>query len=114
MVTVAPVAPEAGVNLVIVGTLAVKLVLLVAVPPGVVTLIFPVVAPTGTTTLTDVDESLEITADLPLKVTLVEPERYVPVTVTVVPGVPEVGLNLVIVGTSAEITDTVLSFALVT
>ena len=50
MVTVAPTGPLAGVKPVIVGALAetVKLLALVAVPPDVVTLSGPVVAPAGT------------------------------------------------------------------
>ena len=49
MVTLVPTAPLAGVKLVIVGGLiTVKVPALVAVPPGVVTLIVPVVAPAGT------------------------------------------------------------------
>ena len=50
IVTVLPANPLAGVKLVIVGAGAttVKLVALVAVPPGVVTLSGPVVAPAGT------------------------------------------------------------------
>ena len=50
MVTGLPAGPLVGVKLVIVGPLAatVKLVALVAVPPGVVTLSSPVVAPAGT------------------------------------------------------------------
>ena len=49
IVTLVPVGPLAGVKLVIVGGLVtVKLVALVAVPPGVVTLIVPVVALAGT------------------------------------------------------------------
>ena len=49
MVTLVPTGPLAGVKPVIVGGLmTVKLPALVAVPPGVVTLIVPVVAPVGT------------------------------------------------------------------
>ena len=49
-VTLVPTGPLVGVKLVIVGALAVtvKLLLLVAVPPGVVTLSGPPVAPLGT------------------------------------------------------------------
>ena len=49
MVTLVPTGPLAGVKPVIVGGLiTVKLLALAAVPPGVVTLIGPVVAPAGT------------------------------------------------------------------
>ena len=50
IVTLAPTSPLVGVKLVIVGALAVtvKLLLLVAVPPSVVTLSGPLVAPLGT------------------------------------------------------------------
>ena len=49
MVTLVPTGPLAGVKLVIAGGLiTVKLPGLVAVPPGVVTLIVPVVTPAGT------------------------------------------------------------------
>ena len=49
MVTLVPTGPLVGVKSVIVGGLiTVKLLALVAVPPGVVTLIVPVVAPVGT------------------------------------------------------------------
>ena len=48
-VTLVPTGPLAGVTLAIVGAgMTVKLVTLVAVPPGVVTLSGPVVAPVGT------------------------------------------------------------------
>jgi len=49
MVTLVPSGPAVGEKLVIVGALTtVKLFALVAVPPGVVTLTGPVVAPAGT------------------------------------------------------------------
>ena len=49
MVTLVPTGPLAGVKLVMVGGLiTVKVPALVAVPPGVVTLMVPVVAPAGT------------------------------------------------------------------
>ena len=48
-VTLAPTGPLAGAKLVIVGAgMTVKLLALVAAPPGVVTLSGPVVAPAGT------------------------------------------------------------------
>ncbi len=49
IVTLAPTSPLVGVKLVIVGGLStVKLLALVAVPPGAVTLSGPFVAPAGT------------------------------------------------------------------
>ena len=50
IVTLVPTGPLAGVKLVIVGALAVTVnaVALVAVPPGVVTRMSPLVAPAGT------------------------------------------------------------------
>ena len=49
IVTLVPTGPLAGAKLVIVGAgMTVKLVALVAVPPGVVTRTGPVVAPVGT------------------------------------------------------------------
>ena len=50
IVTLVPAGPLVGVKLVIVGALAltVKLLALVAVPPGAVTLTGPVAAPAGT------------------------------------------------------------------
>ena len=49
IVTLVPTGPLVGVKLVIVGAgITVKLLVLVVVPPGVVTLSGPVVAPAGT------------------------------------------------------------------
>jgi hypothetical protein len=76
----------------------VNFVLLVAVPAGLDTLIFPVVAVAGTLTCTVVDVLETIVAETPLKVTEVTYDRFVPVMVTVAPGWPDVGLKLVIVG----------------
>ena len=58
IVTLVPTGPLAGVKLVIVGPLAVTVnaLALVAVPPAVVTLIDPVVAPAGTVASIDVAE----------------------------------------------------------
>ena len=48
-VTIVPMGPDEGVKLVIVGAgITVNELVLVAVPPGVVTAITPVVAPVGT------------------------------------------------------------------
>src|SRR5437773_2395494 len=59
IVTEVPTGPEAGENEPMVGAVwvvTVKLVELVAVPPGVVTLILPVVAPAGTVAVILVEE----------------------------------------------------------
>jgi hypothetical protein len=76
-----------------------KLKTLDAVPPGVMTAIGPVVAPTGTVavtiaslTKTKPDEAV------PLKWTATEPVKPVPLIVTTVPTGPEVGLNATMVG----------------
>ena len=71
---------------------------LVAVPLGVVTLIFPVVAPAGTAVLICVLDTTAKLAEVPLNFTLVVPVKLVPVTVTAAPTGPLIGLNEVIVG----------------
>src|SRR3989442_337907 len=99
MVTLVPTGPLAGVKLVTVGGLTtVKLPALLAVPPGVVTLIGPVVAPLGTVAAIEVDEFTVKPALVPLKATTVAPVKFVPLIVTVVPTPPLVGEKLVIVG----------------
>src|SRR6266850_1379408 len=99
MVTLIPTGPIAGVKLVIVGGLiTVKLPALVAVPPGVVTLIVPVVAPVGTVARIEVAELTVKVALAPLKATRVVPLKLVPLMVTLVPTGPLAGVKLVIVG----------------
>jgi hypothetical protein len=90
-VTNVPTAPEAGVKLDTVGagTVTVKSDALVAVPPGVVTAIGPVVAPTGTVAVACVAEVTENDVALvPWKVTAEAPLRSVPVIATLVPTGP--------------------------
>ena len=72
-VTLLPTVPTEGVKLVMVGTpepFTVKGVVLVAVPPGVVTVIAPVVAPAGTVVLICVAVAALTVAAVPLKVTV--------------------------------------------
>src|SRR5947208_6396251 len=76
----------------------VKLETLVAVPPGVVTLIVPVVAPVGTVAVICVAELTVNVALVPLNFTAVAPVKAVPVIVTLAPTTPLVGVKLVIVG----------------
>ena len=67
-------------------------------PPGVVTEIFPVVAPAGTVAVIFVSELTVKVAALPLNFTDVAPVRVVPVMVTEVPTAPLVGVKLVMPG----------------
>jgi len=108
IVTLAPMVPLVGVKDVIVGAPAVvtvKLALLLAVLPGVVTEILPVVAPVGTVAVIEVAElTVNVVAVVPLNLTRVAPVKLVPVIVTVVPTGPLVGLNPLIVGVLSVIT----------
>ena len=105
MVTVAPTGPEIGVKDAIVGgATMVKLVALVATPPGVVMLSFPLVVPVATMAVTVVAPfTLKVVAAVPLKLTAVAPFSPVPVIVTVPPIGPDEGVKLVIVGTGATV-----------
>jgi len=102
MVTLAPIAPLTGVNPVIRGA-TVKLAALVAVPPGVVTLMGPVVAFAGTVAVICVLLFTVKVAEAPLNLTAVAPVKVVPVTVTLVPGAPLVGENVVILGDTEKL-----------
>jgi len=73
-----------------------------AIPPDVISEILPVVAPTGTTALSDVEDTgVTDFETVPLNFTHVTPVRLAPVMVTVVPIGPEVGANEVIAGEDA-------------
>ena len=72
---------------------------LVAVPPGVVTEVFPFVADDGTTAVTLVAlTGVKLAGARSLKLTAVAPVRFVPVMVTVAPALAANGVKLVIVG----------------
>src|SRR5207247_1385399 len=97
--------PLVGVKSVIVGALAetVKVLALVAVPPDVVTLSGPVVAPAGTVAwITVVDGTVKVVALVPLKLTAVTPVKFVPLMVTLAPTGPLAGVKPVIVGAPAD------------
>src|SRR5262244_1038541 len=105
IVTGVPTVPEVGLRVLIVGAEAVtvKLTPLLARPPTVTTTL-PVVAPAGTVTAMLVLPQVVAVAAVPLKVTVLLPgvaPKFVPVTVTGVPTVPEVGLRVLIVGAEA-------------
>ena len=101
IVTFVPTGPEAGVKDVIVGAGigTVKAVALVAVPPGVVTVILPVDAFAGTVVVIDFADTTVNAADVVPNFMLVAPVKFVPPIVTVVPTGPAVGVNDVMVGT---------------
>jgi hypothetical protein len=88
----------------IVGSITVKAVALVAVPPGVVTAIGPVVARAGTVAVILVSETTMKVARVPLNLTAEAPVKPVPMMVTDVPAVPLVGLNDVMVGSGDGVT----------
>lgn len=87
--------------------LTTKLALLVAVPLGVVTAIFPVVAVAGTDAVICVAEFTVNVAVTLLNFTAVVvnpvPLKFVPVIVTTVPVGPDVGVNEVMVGGGATV-----------
>src|SRR5439155_13482458 len=79
--------------------ITVNTAVVVAVPPGVLTLSGPVVAPVGTVSWIVVSEvTVKGAALTPLNVTAVAPVKFVPLIVTIVPSGPLVGVKLVIVG----------------
>src|SRR6267143_1359806 len=99
MVTLVPTGPVVGVKLEVVGGLmTVKLPVLLAVPPGAVTLIGPLEAPAGTVAVIVVAEFTVKLALVPLNSTDVAPVKFVPLMVTLVPTGPVVGVKLVMVG----------------
>jgi hypothetical protein len=102
IVTLVPIGPLVGVKLVIdgAGAVTVNEVALVAVPPAVVTLIVPVVAPLGAVAVIWVDEfTVNVVALVPLNFTAVAPVKFAPVIVTLVPMFPLVGEKLAMLGT---------------
>ena len=73
--------------------------MLVAVPPGVVTVILPVIAPTGTVTCKEVVLDIVTEVDvMPLNCTVLPAVKFVPVSHTNSPTVPSIGENRVSVG----------------
>ena len=82
-----------------VGSVTVKVAVLVAVPLGVVTAIGPLVAPVGTMKVMVVlFTTVKPVMATPFKVTAVAPVKSVPVTVTVAPVRPLVGVKPAMVG----------------
>lgn len=98
--TLAPTTPLAGLKLETVGpTFTVKLLVEVAVPPGVVTETCPLVEPLGTiAVIWAAVFTAKEDAAMPLNLTLVAPAKFVPVMMTVAPKAPLAGLKLAMVG----------------
>jgi hypothetical protein len=98
IVTTVPVGPVAGLKPVI-DSVTVKFEALVPVPAGVVTEIFAVTAPFGTIALIWVpDTNVTEPAGFVPNLTVAPATKPVPVIVTVLPVIPEVGVNEVTVG----------------
>ena len=99
-----PTGPIVGANDVIAGLgIMVNVPTLVVAPPGVDTVILPLVAPTGTTAVIPFGDTAETDVDcFPLNATLNMSARCLPVIVTFVPTGPETGENDVIVGGRAN------------
>src|SRR2546427_10803030 len=99
IVTLVPTGPLVGEKLAIVGgTTTVNPRVLGPVPPAVVTLTGPVVAPAGTAVWTAVSDDTVKPALTPLNATAVVPMRFVPLMVTAVPTGPLAGERLAMVG----------------
>jgi hypothetical protein len=114
MTTEVPTGPLIGTKEVIVGAgtvVTVKFTALVAVPSGVVTLIFPVVAPFGTVAVIWLSEFTVKAAEVAPNFTELAPVNPVPLIVTRVPTGPLVGEKPVMVGGVGPVT--VKSWALV-
>jgi hypothetical protein len=110
MLTEVPIGPLVGENEVMVGKapapVTVKLLELVAVPAGVVTLILPVVAPDGTVVVSCVPEGFHENdeAFVLLNFTAVVLTNLVPLIVTEVPIGPLIGERPVMSGAQEELT----------
>src|SRR5439155_20537133 len=113
--TMVPTLPLTGENELIVGTGAVteKLLALVAVPPPVVTLIGPDVAPAGTVALICVSELTVKLAEVPLNVTALAPVKAPPLIVTEVPTGPLAGENELIEGAAGAVTSKLVALVAV-
>ena len=97
IVTDVPAPPDDGVKPEIVAELTVN-ALDVAVPPGVVTEMAPVVVPFPTTAVICVELlTTNEDAPVPLNVTALAPVKFPPVIVTDVPAPPEVGGRIVVI-----------------
>ena len=101
--TLSPFLADVGVNEMIVGAGIKVNPVLVAAPPGVVTPTLPEApAPTVAVIWVALFTVNEVAA-VPPKVTVVAPVKLVPVMVTLVPAMPDIGVNEVIVGAETKV-----------
>jgi hypothetical protein len=101
MVTCVPTGPLIGEKLLIEGGggRTVNQLALLPVPPAVVTLMVPVVAPFGTVAVIWMSLStVKLSAAVPLNFTCVAPVRAAPLMTTLAPTTPDTGLEPLIVG----------------
>lgn len=104
MITLVPTDPLDGLKELMAGAkVTVKFAELVAFPPGVVTLIAPVVAPLGTDVEICASEVIVKVAAVPLKVTAVAPVKPDPEIVTDVPTGPLGGLKELMTGGTSTV-----------
>jgi hypothetical protein len=107
IVTKVPATPPEGEKPLMVGALlpvTVKLEELVAVPPGVVSVIRPVVAPVGTVAVTLPSFTKTKAAEVPLNRTPLTAVKWFPLIVTDAPIAPLDGEKLLMVGALLELT----------
>lgn len=93
IVTPVPPGPLAGAKEVMAGITVKRVVVTKGPPPGVVTVIGPVVAPGGTAVVIVPGGPSVNVAATPLNETAVAPVKFVPVIVTPVPTGPKIGAN---------------------
>ncbi len=93
IVTTAPAALKIGAKEVMAGVTVKRVVVTSGPPPGVVTVIGPVVAPAGTVAVIVPEGPSVNVAATPLNETAVAPANVGPVIVTTVPAGPNVGAN---------------------
>ena len=95
----APLAAEVGLKPVIVGLVTtVNVPAEVAVPLGVVILMFPVLPLPTVAVIIVAELTVKLAAAVPPKLTAVAPVRFVPFIVTTVPLAPDVGVNVPMIG----------------
>ena len=85
-------------------SVGVKFAALVPVPAAVVTETLPATAPPGTDALICVADTTLNDAPTPPNVTLLAPLKFVPVIVTAVPVIADVGVNELTVGATCGVT----------